>query len=445
MQTSLTDVIKRTSDGEQAEAIIRTCVHCGFCLATCPTYQLLGNELDSPRGRIYLIKEALEGKEVTANTQLHLDRCLTCRACETTCPSGVEYGRLLDIGREHVEQQVGRDMPAGMFRHVLRKVLTHQAAFSALLRVARVVAPLLPRKLRRKVPARRTAAAPPVPRHARKMLLLDGCVQPVLDPAINSAAIALLDRIGLSLIVARSAGCCGAIAYHMNVRHDALDHVRRNVDAWWPALEAGAEGVVVTASGCGPMLQEYGHLLQDDPAYAHKAARISSLTRDVSQLVADHREALLAALRETPANAALPRVAFHSPCTLQHGLKLNGVVERILRAAGFEVLSVADAHLCCGSAGTYSITQPELSDRLLDRKITALEQGKPDVIATANIGCLMHLSSAARAPVVHWVELLAERLGVAPRARPSSAERGSMLVDYQRHSGQAEVEVSRPA
>jgi glycolate oxidase iron-sulfur subunit len=413
MQTSLTDIIKRTSEGTEAEAIIRSCVHCGFCLATCPTYQLLGNELDSPRGRIYLIKEALEGKQVTVKTQLHLDRCLTCRACETTCPSGVQYGRLLDIGREHVERQVERKPPAAVFRYALRKLFTHQRAFAALMRVARAVSPLLSQELRRKVPAYRAAAKRPVPRHARKMLLLDGCVQPVLDPAINSAAVAVLDRIGISLVAVKSAGCCGGVAHHMNARREALAQVKRNIDAWWPLVEEGAEAIVVTASGCGPMLHDYGHLLRDDPQYAKRAVRVASLTRDVSQVIADHRDALGEVLREVSLGARPSRVAFHSPCTLQHGLKLNGVVEQILTAAGFQLLNVTDSHLCCGSAGTYSILQPELSGQLLQNKITALERDSPDVIASANIGCLMHLRTATQTPIVHWIELLAGRLGVS--------------------------------
>jgi glycolate oxidase iron-sulfur subunit len=387
----------------EADAIIRKCVHCGFCLATCPTYQLLGNELDSPRGRIQLISAALEGKEVSAKTQLHLDRCLTCRACETTCPSGVQYGRLLDIGREHVEASVGRPWPVNLLRRALRVVLTTPTLLAVLVRIARWLSPLLPEKLRRKVPVSRLAAPWPSASHHRKMLILDGCVQPVLDPAINSAAARVLDRLGISLVAPAAAGCCGAVAFHMNAPDEARAHARRNIDAWWPLIESGAEAIVVTASGCGPMLRDYAHLLSGEAAYAQKAARVSALVKDVSEVIA--REP--AALQRQPLEGRAPRrVAFHSPCTLQHGLRIDGVVERILTARGFELIPVRDGHLCCGSAGTYSLTQPELSGQLLARKIATLEEGKPDLIATANIGCLMHLQSAARMPVVHWIELL---------------------------------------
>lgn len=387
----------------EADAIIRKCVHCGFCLATCPTYQLLGNELDSPRGRIQLISAALEGNEVSATTQLHLDRCLTCRACETTCPSGVQYGRLLDIGREHVEARVGRPWPVRFSRRVLRKVLTTPPLLAALVCIGRWVSPLLPERLRRKVPTPRSAAPWPDAHHPRKMLILDGCVQPVVDPAINSAAARVLDRLGVSLVAPAGAGCCGAIGFHMNAPDEARAHARRNIDAWWPLIESGAEAIVVTASGCGPMLREYAHLLSGEAAYAQKAARVSGLVRDISEVVAGEP----AALKRQPAEGGAPRrVAFHSPCTLQHALRLDGVVERILTARGFELTQVRDGHLCCGSAGTYSLTQPALSAQLLASKIAALQEGAPDLIATANIGCLMHLRSAAQVPVVHWIELL---------------------------------------
>jgi glycolate oxidase iron-sulfur subunit len=409
VQTSLSDGIDR-SIAAQAEAIIRSCVHCGFCLATCPTYRLLGDELDSPRGRIYLIKAALEGNEVTAKTQLHLDRCLTCRACETTCPSGVQYGPLLDIGRDHVERHVGRTIPAAAFRYALRTALTRRALFAALMHLARLAAPFLPEKMRRKVPNRPAAVRWPPPRHARNVLLLDGCVQPVLDPAINAAAARLLDCIGISLMTAKAAKCCGALAHHMNVWNETLAHARCNIDAWWPEIEAGAEAIVSTATGCGPMLRDYGHLLRNDPVYASKAARVADLARDISEVVAHESGALLERLSPQPPDQPRLRVAFHSPCTLQHGLKLDGVVERVLHAIGFELVPVSEGHLCCGSAGTYSLTQPELSERLLEEKVAALERERPDVIATANIGCLMHLRSRASVPVLHWVELVARRL-----------------------------------
>ena len=414
MQTTLAAFIKDTPQGREADAILRKCVHCGFCLATCPTYQLLGDELDSPRGRIYLMKQLLEGAPVTARTQLHLDRCLTCRACETTCPSGVQYGRLLDVGRALTDQQVQRSRTSTLQRFVLRKVVPYTRRFAVLLGLARLVRPLLPRELRAKVPARqgRRQGWPGV-HHARKVLLLAGCAQPALQPAINPAAARVLEKVGISAIRAAGAGCCGAIAHHLSAREEALQQARRNIDALWPHLEAGAEAIVVTASACALMVTEYGHLLRDDPRYAGRAARVSQLARDVSQIIAAESAALEEALRGAPAAtaAAALKVAFHSPCTLQHGLKVTGVVESLLAAAGFTPTWVPDSHLCCGSAGTYSLLQPELSSRLLSAKLVALGQGSPDVIASANIGCLTHIQSGTSLPVRHWIELLAERLG----------------------------------
>jgi len=413
MQTKLAAFIKDTPQGREADAILRKCVHCGFCLATCPTYQLLGDELDSPRGRIYLMKQLLEGAPVTARTQLHLDRCLTCRACETTCPSGVQYGKLLDVGRALTEEQVQRSRTSTLQRLVLRNVLPYTRRFAVLLGLARLVRPLLPRALRAKVPARQGRRQTwPAVRHARKVVLLDGCVQPALQPEINPAAARVLERVGISAIRAAGAGCCGAIAHHLSAREQALQQARRNIDALWPHLEAGAEAIVVTASACALMVTEYGHLLRDDPRYADRAVRVSQLARDVSQIIAVESAALQEALRGAPtATAAGVKVAFHSPCTLQHGLKVTGVVESLLAAAGFAATRVPDSHLCCGSAGTYSLLQPELSSRLLSAKLVALGQGSPDVIASANIGCLTHIQSGTSLPVRHWIELLAQRLG----------------------------------
>lgn len=409
MQTSLAEFIRDTPEGREADAILRKCVHCGFCTATCPTYQLLGDELDSPRGRIYLIKQALEGGAVTSQTQLHLDRCLTCRSCETTCPSGVEYGRLVDIGRKVVEEQVPRSAWAAMQRTVLAAVLPRTGLFSALLAVGRAFRPVLPGALREKIPARSTPAGVwPAPRHARKMLVLAGCVQPGLAPDINAAAARVLDRLGISLVVADGAGCCGAVRFHLNAQAAGLADMRALIDFWWPHVEAGAEAIVMTASGCGATVKEYGHLLRDDPVYRDKAARISGMTLDLSQVVAGEQAALVALLRNR--GAAGDRIAFHSPCTLQHGQKLGGVVEQLLVAAGFELSPVTDAHLCCGSAGTYSILQPELSHRLRAGKLDSLQAGNPAAIATANIGCLTHLQSATGTPVLHWIELLDRRL-----------------------------------
>ena len=405
MQTSLADFIRATPEGIEADAILRKCVHCGFCNATCPTYQLLGDELDGPRGRIYLIKQTLEGSEITAQTQLHLDRCLTCRACETTCPSGVEYGRLADIGRKGVEERVPRGPWQTLQRSVLSAVLPRTKLFSALLAIGRVAWPLLPAALAEKVPDQAAAAgAWPPPRHARRMLALGGCVQPALAPAINAAAARVLDRLGISLVQADGAGCCGAVRFHLNRQEAGKADARALIDAWWPQVEAGTEAIVMTASGCGTMVKEYGHLLRHDPAYAEKAARVSAMTLDVCEVLG----AELAGLEKLVARGAgsKTRIAFHSPCSLQHGQQIRGSVEALLEAAGFELTAVADAHLCCGSAGTYSILQPELAARLRGNKLVALHAGGPDEIATANIGCLTHLASGTRTRVVHWIQLL---------------------------------------
>jgi glycolate oxidase iron-sulfur subunit len=407
MQTRLADWIRDTPQGVEADSILRKCVHCGFCLATCPTYTLLGDELDSPRGRIYLMKEMLEGAPVTERTRLHLDRCLTCRACETTCPSGVEYGKLVDIGRDLVEKKVPRPALERSRRWLLARTLPSRRLFAIALALGRVARPLLPASLASKIPESRAAGPWPAARHSRRMLVLAGCVQPAMAPSINAAAARVLDRLGISLVEADGAGCCGAVAHHLNYQHDALAYVKANIDAWWPHVEAGAEAIVITASGCGTMVADYGHLLRADPAYATKAARISELARDISQVVGAERAAVAERTRGKPAE----KLAFHSPCSLQHGLKVRGVVEPILGDAGFKLVHVSDAHLCCGSAGTYSILQPELSKQLLKGKVRTLEAGKPERIATANIGCLAHLQSGAHVPVRHWIELLDERMG----------------------------------
>ncbi|WP_210644371.1 glycolate oxidase subunit GlcF [Pseudomonas sp. Tri1] len=404
MQTHLSEQAKSLPRAEEAERILRSCVHCGFCTATCPTYQLLGDELDGPRGRIYLIKQVLEGQAVTAKTQLHLDRCLTCRSCETTCPSGVQYHNLLDIGRAVVEQKVPRPLTERMFRQGLRAVLPRPALFKALTQVAKVFRPLLPHALQTKLPRQHPAAKPRPPvRHARHVLMLEGCVQPTLSPNTNAAAARVLDRLGISVVSAPEAGCCGAIDYHLNAQEKGLERARRNIDAWWPALEAGAEAIVQTASGCGAFVQEYGKLLKHDPAYAAKAERVSTLARDLVQVL--HAEPL-----ETLGLHGDRRLAFHCPCTLQHAQKLGGAVEGVLGRLGFSLTTVPDSHLCCGSAGTYLLTQPELSRQLRDNKLNALESGNPQVIVTANIGCQTHLDSAGRTPVRHWIELVEEAL-----------------------------------
>ena len=412
MQTNLTQAIKDTPEGREAEAILGKCVHCGFCLATCPTYNLLGDELDSPRGRIYLMKEMLEGAKVTQETQLHLDRCLTCRACESTCPSGVQYGRLVDIGREMVEREVPRSLKDRLTRSVLKNALPQTALFGATLAVGRMFKPLLPAALAKKIPAKRDAGRWPETTHARKMLVLAGCVQPAMAPSINTATARVLDKLGVTLITAPSAGCCGAIAHHLNDAHQAHAAIKRNIDAWWPYVMDGVEAIVITASGCGTMVAEYGHTLRDDACYAEKAAKISALFRDVSSVIAAEKNALGKLLQA--AKPASTKLAFHAPCSLQHGLQIKGVVEGLLRDAGFELTAVPEGHLCCGSAGTYSITQPALSQRLLTNKIAALESGAPAMVATANIGCLAHIEGGLNAstgtPIQHWIELLDARL-----------------------------------
>lgn len=406
MQTNLADFIKHTREGEEAEAILRKCVHCGFCIATCPTYQLLGDELDGPRGRIYLIKQVLEGKKATEKTQLHLDRCLTCRNCETTCPSGVQYGNLVDIGRKVVDEQVPRSFAQRAVRTVLKEVLPRKWLFSPAMKAGQWVRPLLPKSLRNKVPVRQSAGHWPRRQHARKMLLLDGCVQPAMAPNINAATARIFDAVEVQLLIAPNAGCCGAIRYHMNDHEEGWNDMRRNIDAWWPYVEGGVEAIVMTASGCGVMVKDYGHILAHDAAYAEKAQRISGLTKDLCEILPAFEEKLLQQLQQK----ILKRVAYHPPCTLQHGQKIRGAVEGILRAAGVDVHSCADSHLCCGSAGTYSVLQPALSYQLRDNKLAKLQETQPEMIVSANIGCLTHLQSGTTTPVKHWIELLDDAL-----------------------------------
>ncbi len=383
MQTSLMDGFRGTLAGQEADTILRSCVHCGFCAATCPTYGLLGDELDSPRGRIYLIKQALEGTAVSHRTQLHLDRCLACRSCETTCPSGVRYGRLLDIGRAVVEERVHRPLWERITRRLLCAVIPYERRFAAILRLAQILRMLLPPSWRRSIPPRQVSAPWPHFAHGRTMLALRGCVQPSIAPNIDAATARVLDRLGISLVRAADGGCCGALSYHLGAQQDGLEFIRRNIDAWWPNIEAGAEAIVVNASGCGVMVKEYGQLLREDPSYAERAARVSAMTLDISEVLAQED---LSSLTRTGKTAA--RIA------------------SILKDAGFELTMVPDAHLCCGSAGSYSLLQPELSQRLLHQRLAALESEHPTAIGTANIGCLAHLQSLATVPVMHWIELL---------------------------------------
>lgn len=404
MQTNLVERYANTEYGREAEAILRKCVHCGFCTATCPTYQLLGDELDGPRGRIYQIKEILEGSTPTASTQGHLDRCLTCRSCETTCPSGVDYGRLADIGRKIVEDEVGRSLAETLIRKALIFVIPNRPLFGFLMRLGQLFRPLMPSAIRRKIPHRTSSSRWPHSTHTRKMLVLEACAQPSATPNVNAAAARVLDHLGIQLIAAKKAGCCGAVAHHLSDHNQSYDAVKRNIDAWWPLIEQGAEAIVITASGCGVMVKDYGHLLAEDSQYAQKAQHVAKLAKDISEVLADED---LGGLRVREAST----LAFHSPCTLQHGQKLNGLTEGVLRELGFDLKPVADSHLCCGSAGTYSILQPDLSKRLLKNKVEALEATGAPTIATANIGCQLHLSTGANTPVKHWIELVDEVTG----------------------------------
>ena len=406
MQTRLADFLRDTPEGRDAESVLRACVHCGFCNATCPTYQVLGDELDGPRGRIYLMKQMVEGEPVTAETRLHLDRCLTCRACETTCPSGVEYGKLVEVGRTIVEQRAPRPPLEQLFRRVFAWALLQRWLFGFGLAIGRVVRPLLPAVLRQKIPKAPPRGAWPPARHARRWVLLEGCVQPAMFPDLNAATARVLDAIGLSTVTAPAARCCGALRLHLGQTAAAMDDVRRSIDAWWPLVEQGVEGFVMNASGCGVTVREWGHLLREDPRYRDRAARIASMTRDVGEVVAAELATLVPKLRRP-----LPaRIAFHPPCTLQHGQQLRGQPENVLRAAGADVRLPVDSHLCCGSAGTYSILQPALGGELRARKLRALDDVDAQVVASANVGCLAHLQRDGGTPVRHWIELIDEAL-----------------------------------
>ncbi|MCG3202636.1 MAG: Lactate utilization protein A [Gammaproteobacteria bacterium] len=410
MQTALPEALLATPDGADADAILRKCVHCGFCTATCPTYQLLGDERDGPRGRIYLVKSLLEGVSDGTATRLHLDRCLGCRACETACPSGVQYGRLLDIGRVHVERQSARPLPSRTVRWLLRRILPRRAWFALAMRAAQRLRPIMPAALRRKVPAH--VGLPPwsAPPRARTMIVLRGCVQPALAPSINRAMARVLDALGIQAIEVEEDVCCGALSHHLAAAGEALDFARRNIDAWWPPIEAGAEAILVTASGCGTMVKEYGHLLRLDPAYAEKAARVSAMCRDPVEVLA--AEDLGFARSDGDST-----IVFHPPCSLQHGLRLGGRTEQLLSQLGYRLSGIRDSHLCCGSAGSYSILQPGIARELRARKLENLMASAPSMIATANIGCMSYLQEISPVPVRHWIELLADAL---PAALPST-------------------------
>ncbi len=423
MIVELAEIYRGTDIGREAEELLRPCVQCGQCTFTCPTFRLLDDEWDGPRGRIYLIKQmlegnppsassippayslkALEGKSLSANLQLHLDRCVTCRSCEVSCPKGVHYGRLVDIGRELAEKEAPRPLKEKLARLAVRAVIPHRSRFTLLLRTGQAFRRFLPAHLRKRIPDRRPAAREwPRQGHARCMLVWQGCVQPALAPDINAAAARVLDRFGIQLIPAKD-GCCGALSHHLTAIEEARVFMRRNIDAFWPYIENGVEAIVITASGCGTHIRDYGYLLRDDPRYRDKAKRVSEMVKDIAEVVAEewkHNPHLLASGAQEGR-----RVAFQSSCSLQHSQRLNGVVEKLLRHAGFKLVPVTYPFMCCGSAGSYSILQPRLSDALRKLKLESLLACRPEVIATANIGCLAHLTVASPRPVVHWIELL---------------------------------------
>jgi len=404
METRLADWIKDTPDGREADAILRSCVHCGFCTATCPTYQLLGDELDGPRGRIYQIKQVLEGAEATRSTQLHLDRCLTCLGCETTCPSGVRYGRLLEIGRHVVDARVARPLPERAARAALRAGLSRPALFGMALRLGRALRPFLPAALRAKLLGARAAGRTPQRGQARRVLLLTSCTQEALLPSIDRATARVLAALGVEARAEPRAGCCGAVRAHLGDPEGGLVAARRNVDAWSAHLDAGVEALVMTASGCGIRVKDYGRMLAGDPVYAERARRVSERTVDLAEWLAGELEGL----RPLAGTPKAGRVAFHAPCTLQHGQRIRGRAEAILAALGAELAPVRDGHLCCGSAGAYSLLEPGLSTALRERKLAGLTAGSPAMILSANVGCLAHLAAGTEIPVRHWIEWVDE-------------------------------------
>lgn len=401
MQTFIEQSISNSSEGKEAERILRSCVHCGFCTATCPTYQLLGDELDGPRGRIYLIKSMLEGEASSRDTMKHLDRCLTCRSCETTCPSGVEYGKLLDIGREYVSQRVSRPWHQRLYRFLISQSLPYKKRFKLMLKLGQVFRFCLPEQLKNMIPVQvRQTELTNIKVHSRKVILFTGCVQPALAPGINQSVIKVLDALGVSVVEINNEQCCGALSHHLTETEQALSFMRQNIDLYWPAIEQGIEAIIVSASGCGVHIKDYGYLLREDKQYAAKAAKIAAMTKDISEYVSEFE------LEKLNIDSAR-NVAFQSPCTLQHGQKLSGVTESLLQQLGFTLAPVANAHLCCGSAGVYSLLQEDISNELRGNKIESLMQGAPEMILTANIGCLKHLQQKSPVPVKHWIEEVA--------------------------------------
>jgi len=400
MQTNIAEQYRNTEQGKEADAILRSCVHCGFCTAHCPTYLLLGHEPDSPRGRIYLIKRILEGETPGDTTRLHLDRCLTCRACESVCPSGVRYGRLVEIGRGLMEQQVKRPWNERLKRYLIRTIVPYPSRMKLFLKPGQLLRPMMPGALKAHIPPKQRATIRPTQTHKRKFLLLEGCVQSLATPNTNAATARVLDQLGIQVSSAPNTSCCGAVKHHTGDQPGGIQTIKNNIDAWWPQLQNHCEGILFTASGCGAHIKEYGEILQHDPDYAEKASYVSEHAFDLSQIIAT-----------SPAGSFTntgngQRIAFHAPCTLQHALAINGCVEQILKEAGYVLNPVSNPHLCCGSAGTYSLLQTKISGQLLSQKLDTLQEQQPSLIATANIGCQMHLGSRSSVPVVHWIELL---------------------------------------
>ena len=400
MHVELHPSFANTQEGNRAKALTGACVHCGFCLATCPTYLDSRDERDSPRGRIYLIKTLLETGQASEPTRLHLDRCLTCRNCETTCPSGMQYGELLDIGRGLMETQAPRPVYSKSLRWLLRFVFSRPQLLAGILALGQTVRPCLPNTLRRKIPPRQVRKTTPTEKYARKMLVLEGCVQDAATPNTNIIARRVLSKLGITLINSPQAGCCGAVNYHLAAHADGLENMRRNIDAWWPHIQSGVEAIISSASGCGAMLIDYGRLLADDEDYAEKAQHISQITRDLGEILLDQD------LSKLQVNTAIGKVAVHTPCTMQHALQRPDLPMAILQRAGFQLAEMKDKLLCCGSAGTYSILQTAISERLRNKTLQTLTGDQPALIATANIGCQIHLQAQSAVPVVHWIELL---------------------------------------
>jgi glycolate oxidase iron-sulfur subunit len=427
MQTNFSLAQLADPDTAEANKILRACVHCGFCTATCPTYVLLGDELDSPRGRIYLIKDMLENdRPATTDVVTHIDRCLSCLSCMTTCPSGVHYMHLVDHARAHIEETYRRPLADRLLRALLAKTMVRPRLFRFQLLLGLLAKPFVPlvrsagmtrvAAMLRLVPNRIPAAPPVLGRviaaqgeRTARVALLSGCVAPVVSPEINSAATRVLTRHGVDVVLAAGEGCCGSMAHHMGREHEALAQVRANVDAWTAEIEKGGlDAIVITASGCGTTVKDYGFMLRNDPDYADKAARVSSLARDVSEYLAT-----LTLASPSPERPSL-KVAYHAACSLQHGQKIVQAPKLLLSKSGFVVEDVAEGHLCCGSAGTYNILQPELADRLLDRKVRNIERTKPNVIAAGNVGCITQLATGTNIPIVHPVELIDWATGGPP-------------------------------